>query len=150
MEIKRATRDDIELLVDNRMEFVTSIRDIVNEDEFRLETRLYFDSHLEDGSIVCYIGVDEGKIVSSCILCIYQTLPTPSSLNGKNGLLLNVYTVIDYRRKGLAKMLLTKLIQEARDLKISKIHLDYTEAGYPLYCSLGFMKKDHEMCLNLS
>lgn len=149
MEIRKATKADIDLLVENRMEFVKSIRDIANEDEFKIETKKYLDCHLEDDSMLCYIGVDEGKIVSSCILCIYQTLPTPSSLSGKNGLLLNVYTVIDYRRRGFAKKLLTQLIQDAKSSKLSRIHLDYTEDGYPLYCSLGFVKKEHEMSLNL-
>jgi hypothetical protein len=99
MEIRLATYDDIEMLVDNRMEFVTSIRNIANEAEFRKETKKYLENHIEDGSMFFYICVEEGKIISSCLLCINQTIPTPSSLNGKSGLLLNVYTIEGYRRK---------------------------------------------------
>jgi ribosomal protein S18 acetylase RimI-like enzyme len=83
------------------------------------------------------------------LLCINQTIPTPSSLNGKSGLLLNVYTIEGYRRRGIAKKLIGQLIDEARKKKLSKILLDYTDDGFSLYQSLGFQKLEREMCLYL-
>lgn len=149
MEFRKATIEDIGQLTDNRMEFVTSIRDIPNPEQFRHATKQYLIEHIHDGSLIAYIGTDEGKIVSSCILCIYTTLPIPSALNGKCGLLLNVYTREPYRRQGLAKTLLGKLIDEARGRGVSKVTLAYTDDGYPLYESLGFVKCDRDMELKL-
>lgn len=149
MEFRKATIEDIELLTDNRMEFVTLIRDIPYPEQFRHATKQYLAEHFNDGSLIAYLCIDDGKIVSSCILCIYTTLPIPSAINGKSGLLLNVYTLESYRRKGLAKTLLGKLIDDARNRGISKITLDYTDDGLPLYQSLGFEKCDRNMMLKL-
>ena len=76
-------------------------------------------------------------------------MPVPSCLNGKTGLLLNVYTLKAYRHKGLAYSLLTKLIEDAKRLGVGKIQLDYTDDGYPLYKKIGFKKLDREMGLKL-
>lgn len=149
MEIRKAKLSDIGILVDNRLEFVCSIRNIANTDEFRIHTREYFQKHLEDDTLIAYIAIDNEKIISSCILCIYETLPVPSCLNGKTGLLLNVYTLKDYRHQGLGYSLLTELIEEAKKLGVGKIQLDYTDDGYPLYKKLGFEKLDREMVLRL-
>jgi GNAT superfamily N-acetyltransferase len=149
MDIRKAGFGDVDMLTDNRLEFVCSIRNIENKEEFRCRTREYLQKHIEDGSLISYIALDGSKIVSSCILCIYQTLPIPSCLNGKGGLLLNVYTNKNYRRQGLAFNLINMLIEEARSMNVGKIHLNYTDEGYPLYKKLGFFKQDSEMVLKL-
>lgn len=149
MEIRKVKLSDVDILIDNRLEFVSSIRNVENIDEFRIHTREYFQKHLEDDSLIAFIAINDGKIASSGILCIYETLPVPSCLNGKTGLLLNVYTLKEYRHRGLAYGLLTKLIEEAKKLKVGKIQLDYTDDGYPLYKKIGFKKLDREMVLKL-
>ena len=149
MQIRKANSSDIDLLIDNRLEFVCSIKNIADPHQFRESTKLYIQRHFDDDSLISYIALDDDTIVASCILCIYETLPTPDCLNGKCGLLLNVYTLINYRRQGLALELLKRLIEEAKQLGVGKIQLDYTQDGYPLYVKLGFKKSDKEMALNL-
>lgn len=149
MDIRRANFRDIDMLTENRLEFVCSIRNIEKIEEFRTKTREYLQKHLENDSLISFIAVDEGKIVSSCILCVYETLPTPSCLSGRTGLLLNVYTLDTYRRQGLAYKLISRIIEEAKKLGVGKINLDYTDAGYQLYKKLGFKKLDREMVLKL-
>ncbi len=149
MEVRKAKLSDIDMLVDNRLEFVCSIRTIANKEEFRMHTREYLQKHLEDGSLLCFIAINDEKIIASCILCIYETLPVPSCLSGRTGLLLNVYTLKEYRHQGLAYSLLSQLINEAKLLGVGKIQLDYTDDGYPLYKKIGFEKLDREMVLKL-
>lgn len=149
MEFRKATAEDLSLLIDTRMAFVESIAKIENPAAFKAATEQYFAAHLNDGSLFSYICVETGKILSSCLLCVYTTVPIPSALSGKSGLLLNVYTVKEHRRKGLAKKLILMLIEEARRMGVSKIMLDYTEDGLPLYQSLGFIKSDDHMEMKL-
>ncbi|MDR3645602.1 MAG: GNAT family N-acetyltransferase [Clostridia bacterium] len=148
MEFRKAGMEDIDLLTENRMEFVTAVSHIQNPEEFRRATKEYLREHLED-DLIYYICTDAGKIVSSCLLCIYRTLPLPSAINGKHGLLLNVYTLKEYRRQGLAKSLISNLICDAREMGVSRISLNYTDEGYPLYQELGFVKCDREMEMKL-
>lgn len=149
MDIRKVNLCDIDLLINNRIEFLYSIKSITYQEDFRRSTREYLQKHIVDDSVISFIAVKDGKIISSCILCIYETLPTPSCLSGRTGLLLNVYTCLEYRRQGLAYRVLTRLIEEAKRLNVGKILLDYTDDGYPLYKKLGFEELDREMVLKL-
>jgi len=158
MEIRRATKADIDMMVENRMDFVQQIRTVKDVALLRGTIRAYLESclhdedenHHDDSRFMSYLALDQGKIVSSCMLSIYEILPTASCVNGKTGLLLNVYTVDGYRRQGLAHQLLTKLIQDAKAQGVSKILLDYTDDGHPLYQKLGFKELDRQMELKLN
>lgn len=149
MEFRRAVQEDLDAVLENRLAFVTSLGALSDVDGFRRKTRAYLERHLADGSLICMLCIQDGEIRSSCMLCVYETLPTPSAPNGKCGLLLNVYTLEAYRRQGLARRLLRMLIEEARSVGISKIELSATEDGYPLYQSLGFYLMEKEMRLKL-
>ena len=148
MEIRKANLNDMDLLMENRIEFVLSIRDLPDVAEYSRKTRDYFEKHLEDGTLLVYLAIEDGRIISSSLLSIYETIPI-SYLSGKTGLLLNMYTLEAYRHQGLASLLLSKIIDEARALGVVKIRLDYTDTGYPLYKKFGFVELDREMALNL-
>ena len=62
---------------------------------------------------------------------------------------MNVYTHPDFRRQGVGRRMVSLLIDEARNRGISEISLDATEAGRPLYESLGFRGSDECMVLEL-
>jgi ribosomal protein S18 acetylase RimI-like enzyme len=149
VQIKRADRSDVGRLAENRLEFVRSIRNVADPLDFFTRTKAYFLQHIEDGSLISYLALDQGKIVSSCILCVYTTLPIPSCLSGKSGLLLNVYTIPAYRRLGLAERLLQELIADAKQAGVGKIHLGSTADSRLLYKKLGFKDLGHEMELCL-
>ncbi|WP_061995152.1 GNAT family N-acetyltransferase [Clostridium sp. ATCC 25772] len=145
MEYKKLESSDIDGFVENRIEFVTSIRNIENVDLFREKTIQYIKKHINSNSLIIYVAVDNKKIVSSCMLCIFETIPLPSGYNGKMGELLNVYTKQAYRRQVHSANLIKLLIGEAKLKGISKIVLDYTDEGYSLYKSLGFKDLDRKM-----
>jgi ABC-type polysaccharide/polyol phosphate transport system ATPase subunit len=102
MEYRRANRNDVDSFVENRIEFVTSIRDIRDIDDFRNRTRQYIQEHIEKDDLIIFIAIDKNKIVSSCMACIFQTAPLPNCPTGTSAELLNVYTLKEYRRNGNA------------------------------------------------
>lgn len=112
MDYRMANRNDIELFVSTRMEFVTSIRKIEDISDFENRTRQYLNEHIGKDDLIIFLAVEDGNIAASCMACLYETAPLPSCLSGKTAELLNVYTQSKYRGKGHAKILLNLLIQE--------------------------------------
>ena len=149
MDFRRANKDDVEQFVATRIEFLTLIRTIGNTNEFRDSTLSYINSHIDQDDLVIYLAVDQGKIVSSCMACLYQTPPLPSCLTGKTAELLNVYTQADYRRKGIAERLVRMLLAELHARNVEKVMLDYTDDGLALYQKLGFTILPYQMELKL-
>ena len=85
MEYKKLELDDMDAFVENRMEFVTSIRNIENISLFRAKTKQYIKKHINSDRLIVYIAMDDKKIISSCMLSIFETIPLPSNYNGKVG-----------------------------------------------------------------
>ena len=149
MDYRMANRSDIELFLSNRIEFVTSIREIENITEFENKTREYLNAHIEKDDLIIFLAMKDGNIAASCMACIYETAPLPGCLSGKAAQLLNVYTQTEFRRKGHATTLLNLLIEEIKKRDVKKIILDYTNDGYMLYQKLGFTRLEHQMMLKV-
>lgn len=150
MELRKATLRDLDAFVENRMEFVKSIREINDMNNFRNSTVAYLEEHIGKEDLSIYIAIDDTKIVSSCMACIFQTVPLPSCPKGKSAELLNVYTLKEYRRKGLAEKLIRMLLCQLKKDGVEKVLLDYTDMGLPLYQKIGFTPLNHQMQLRLS
>ena len=101
----------------------------------------YFQAYL-DKDLFIYEIRDGRRIVSCAFLLIVEKPMSPAFINGRTGMVLNVYTCPSDRRKGCAKTIMESLLSEAKKMKISVIELKATEDGTPLYRSVGFMEDD--------
>ncbi len=57
---------------------------------------------------------------------------------GLTGIILNVYTLPEYRRKGLSKTIINRLVEEGRNANLDRIELRATKDGEQLYRQMGF------------
>ena len=87
--------------------------------------------------------------VACATLCYKRTIPTPGHPTGKRAHLMNVYTAPGYRRRGLARRLLTLLHREAEGRGVTEITLDATDEGRRLYESMGYTASDEAMFLDI-
>ncbi len=138
----RADLADISELIDLRIAYLKEDHGGMEADmEADLRRRLasYFHEHI-NRDLICCIKKEEGKIVS-CLFLLTITKPmSPSFVNGRTGMVFNVYTLPEYRHRGCAKELVQEMIQLARVMRLCTIDLKATKAGYGLYKSLGFIE----------
>ena len=145
MEYRKAKEKDLDLFIENRMEFINTMRSMDGKERFREQTRNYIKEHIYKDDLLIYLAMENNEIAASCMACLYTTVPLPSCPSGKCAELLNVYTKKDYRRQGHAEKLISLLMEEAKELGIEKIWLDYTAEGYTLYKKIGFVELEHRM-----
>ena len=93
--------------------------------------------------------LDGDAPVACATLCYKRCIPTPGHPTGKRAHLMNVYTAPAYRRRGLAKRLLTLLHREAERRGVTEITLDATDEGRKLYESMGYAASDEAMVLDI-
>lgn len=149
MEIQFAQFGDIAAFARLRADFVRSLGYLPDRAAFVAATTTYLEKHLNDDLLV-RLAMDGERIAASAMLQMYDTPPRPACPNGKNALLLNVWTDPDYRKRGLARRVVETLIADAREREVGTILLDYTDEGLHLYRKLGFQPLDREMALNLA
>lgn len=150
MELKyqKATIDDLELLVDLRLTVLRAanrLDDSVDLAQVRENTRAYYKTALQDESHLAYLVYDETSLVGTGGISFYRVMPTYHNPTGENAYIMNMYTSPAYRNRGIATHLLQQLVSDARALGISRITLDATPMGRPLYERFGFIPMPAEM-----
>jgi ribosomal protein S18 acetylase RimI-like enzyme len=147
IEYRIATAGDIDLMMSSRLEMLHVVNDLSSDYEFSDELIDYSRDYFLNGDQTTVLALD-GQSVIGCASMSYMTImPTFSHPNGKRAHLMNVYTNSNYRRQGIARRMVTMLIDDAWGKGATEISLDATESGRPLYESLGF--KDSKECMVL-
>ncbi len=154
MNIRRATLNDIELLVATRLDYLATDGHALHgerKNEFSVQLRNYFAIHLEHNDFAAVFAEDAGQVVSVGYLIVSERPPAPSFPNGRIGTVMNVLTYPEYRRRGFATLIMQRLIAIARDMQASSVDLLATADGKELYSKLGFDMSEYiPMRLRLS
>lgn len=143
MNLRTAVISDIPQLVRMRLAYLMEDHgEMLPEHLARLERELpiYFNKCLNQ-SLLAYVAEENGEIAATVLMVITEKPGNLHFLSGKTGLLLNVYTIPEYRRNGLAGKLITMAIEDGKKLDLAHIELNATPAGYPLYKKLGFVEE---------
>lgn len=148
LEYKKATIEDLDLLTKTRVEVLRAANELPEDtdmSEVEKQSYDYYKKALVDGSHIAYLIFDGESFVGAGGVSFFQVIPTYHNPSGKKAYIMNMYTVSEYRRRGVAYQTLDKLVQEAKERGIFAISLEATDMGRPLYEKYGFVKMDHEM-----
>ncbi|MFE4897717.1 GNAT family N-acetyltransferase [Peribacillus butanolivorans] len=78
-------------------------------------TREYLQKALSKNEFISYIAESNGEAISISGMVLFQRPPYLENLHGVEAYILNMYTIPEYRGKGLAKRMLKKCIDESRN-----------------------------------
>lgn len=109
----------------------------------------YYKKHLEDSTFISWLAIDGEEIIATSGMSFTEKPPYYSNPSGKIGLLSSMYTLEEYRRKGIAKKLLDKVIQEAKEYGCGAIQITASNMGVLLYTDYGFEKNSNFMQLKI-
>ena len=65
--------------------------------------------------------------------------------SGKIGLLSSMYVIKEYRRNGIARTLLDKVVRESEDYGCAMVQVTASDMGVLLYTGYGFQKNSNFM-----
>ena len=121
------------------------------KEEIDLEPALkdYYQRHMADGTFISWLAVSEGKIVGTSGMSIVEKPPYFGCPSGKLGLLSSMFTDPNYRRMGIAKELLHRVVEEARAYGCGAVHITASDMGVKLYTAYGFKHNGNFMQYNL-
>lgn len=141
INFRRATFDDAEVLTDFRVRFLRETFGAGDEDEpglLKEGLREYFARAIPAGGFVAWLAEYEGEIIATSGMVVWQKPGGYTSLSGKTGYILNMYTVPEARGLGIAGRLFDELINEAKSAGVKHLHLHATEDGIGIYRRAGF------------
>src|SRR5262249_22471326 len=81
----------------------------------------------------------DGAVVAGGGLIFHRLLPRPDQIDGGfEAHILNMYTEQAHRRRGLARQIMTAMLDWCQMQGIKRVSLHASDYGRPLYESLGF------------
>ena len=141
---RKLTEDDLETFISMR---ITQLREEGATEQIDLVPALkdYYHRHLADGTFVSWLALDGEKIVGTSGMSFVEKPPYFSCPTGKIGLLSSMYTDPDYRRRGIAKELLRRVVEEARAYGCGAVQITASDMGVKLYSACGFVHNGNFM-----
>lgn len=141
MTQRKATAADIPQLILRRLEFLkeeypdTSPAQLA---DFECRLQAFFTKHL-DVDLYAYVAEEQGEIIATTLLQVFERLVNPSCYTGRSGTIVSVYTRPEYRRKGIGTLLVRMALEESKNLDLSYVDLKATSQGHPVYEKIGFV-----------
>ena len=150
--LKRAEVKDAELLAAMRLEMrkerETAVCTMTDAEFFQYNLD-FFRTHIADGSFISYIVWDGEQAAACSGLSIQVHPPTYQNPTGKHGYISNMYTRAAWRRMGIAKLLVDRLAEAARQEGCAQLFLNASPMGRSVYVRYGFQPVNGEMTLDL-
>ena len=144
IQYRKLTADDLDTFIQMR---IRQLREEGAQEDFDLVPALkdYYDRHMADGTFVSWLALDEKKIIGTSGMSFVEKPPYYGCPTGRIGLLSSMYTDPGYRRQGIARELLTRVVEEARAYGCGTIQITASDMGVLLYTNFGFVKNDNFM-----
>lgn len=141
---RKLTENDLETFINMR---ITQLREESATDEMDLYPALmdYYQRHLANGTFVSWLALDGDKIIGTSGMSFVEKPPYFGCPTGRIGLLSSMYTNPDYRRQGIARELLRRVVEEARAYGCGTVQITASDMGVLLYSDFGFVKNKNFM-----
>ena len=143
VQIRKATRDDIQIIVHHRVEMIRSMgwsEDMISATK---DATTAFLQEPWDPSIECYLVTDDDEVVGGCAVSFCIAFPSARNPSGKFAYLYNMFVEPQYRGRGIATSLVKYITQLCRERGIEKMALHDTKMSMNIYMKEGFVKSEN-------
>lgn len=144
VEYRKLSEKELDVFIDMR---IRQLREEGATESTDLKPALmdYYNRHMADGTFVSWLAVDGDEIIGTSGMSFVEKPPYFSCPNGKIGLLSSMYTAKGYRRQGIARELLSRVVNEAREYGCGTVQITASDMGVLLYTDFGFVKNGNFM-----
>ncbi len=141
IDYQRLTFNDIEDFVELRIMFaleIAGVQPIEKVNAVRQQLIDYFTKATANNTCISYLARHEGKIVGIGSVHLIDRPGNFKNISGKWGYIMNMFTMPNYRRKGISNRILNELMTAAVDCGVTAFELYATPTGEFVYTKNGF------------
>jgi GNAT superfamily N-acetyltransferase len=141
IEVRRASAEDVETLVEMRVALLRTVGNLTGDLEAKEigdAIRAYMAQEMPAGRYVAFIAQAGERAVGCGGLTFYVRPPYAGNPPGKEAYLMGMYTIAEWRGKGVGTALVQKLLEYAKAQGVGRVW-PHTEPGArSLYSRAGF------------
>ncbi|MDE6875133.1 MAG: GNAT family N-acetyltransferase [Lachnospiraceae bacterium] len=144
LQYRKLTEKELDTFIEIR---ICQLREEGAKENIDLRPALfdYYRRHMADGTFVSWLALDGDAIVGTSGISFVEKPPYFGCPNGKIGLLSSMFTAKEYRRRGIAKELLSRVVKEAGEYGCGRVQITASDMGVLLYTDFGFVKNGNFM-----
>lgn len=144
IEYRRLTENELDTFIDMR---IKQLREEGAKEDINLVPALkgYYTRHMADCTFVSWLAFDGDDIIGTSGMSFVEKPPYFGCPSGRIGLLSSMFTNPNYRRKGIAKELLSRVVNDAKDYGCGTIQITASDMGVKLYTDFGFVHNGNFM-----
>jgi GNAT superfamily N-acetyltransferase len=147
LRIRLATVDDIPTLVHHRVAMFRDMGELTEHAEAPLAeaSESFLRETVSSGEYLAWLALSpdtSGRVVAGAGLWLRPMIPRPFAhgiAQGVEALIVNVYTEPEWRRRGIAALVMRHLLDYTRERQIVRVLLHASTEGRALYESMGFV-----------
>ncbi len=149
-----ASIEDVDLLIDLRLEFAQSIHGHLAAEkarELRINLREYYNRTLPTGEYVSILCFENAELCGLGGMIVREQPGGMRNPTGRLGYIVNMYTREAFRRRGISYSVLERLVEHGKSLGLQVFELHATTEGAFVYRKLGFKERtDAAYILNIA
>lgn len=137
IEYRKLSEKELDVFIEMR---INQLREEGAKEDIDLKPALldYYKRHMKDGTFVSWVALDGNNIIGTSGMSFVEKPPYFGCPSGKIGLLSSMFTNPNYRRNGIAKELLSCIVNEAKQYGCGTIQITASDMGVKLYTDFGF------------
>ena len=145
---QRLGEEELDIFIEMR---INQLREQGATEDIDLRPALsdYYRRHMADGTFVSWLALSDGAIIATSGMSFVEKPPYFSCPTGRIGLISSMYTDPGFRRQGIAKELLARVVADARAYGCSCVQITASEMGVFLYEDSGFVRNKNFLQLRL-
>ena len=137
IEYRKLSEKELDVFIEMR---INQLREEGAKEDIDLKPALldYYKRHMKDGTFISWLALDGNNIIGTSGMSFVEKPPYFGCPSGKIGLLSSMFTNPNYRRNGIAKELLSRIVNEAKQYGCGTIQITASDMGVKLYTDFGF------------
>ena len=145
MLIREITPADVETIARMRVQMLDEVTDEPLPWQLEGSVRRFVWRHMQDNTCLGVVAEDEGKVIADAVIYLFETMPDEVNVRGLTAMLYNVYTLPEYRGRGIMAQMLPEVIRLAREAGAVELKMTAEKKAIPLYERMGFHVNDDAM-----
>ncbi|WP_010280864.1 GNAT family N-acetyltransferase [Bacillus timonensis] len=142
MNIRLAEEKDIDQLInmrwDSSIEFDESKKNESYE-KFKKECQIFLENALNSNQWFIWIAEDKGKIASHIYIELIQKMPRPGRITHPFAYMTNVYTIPEYRSRGVGSKVLSSINKWIKENKYEFVIVWPSDEAIHFYKKNGYV-----------
>jgi GNAT superfamily N-acetyltransferase len=140
--IRRVTLNDLDEFIELRLQLMHEtgyLEGKQTSSKLVEATRTYFLTNLPTERFIAWVAEAESRIVGNSGLVFFEKPPVGENLTGLEAYVMNMYTIPEWRGKGIAMALMQEIIHFVKTTSARRIWLHTTRYGQHVYEQSGFV-----------